>query len=195
MDITSYLLGKNASGGGGGGLDWSSIGYDSIPQSIIEGYNYAKEIYDNWVVGTSLSSKFSADRKLVFMPLIDTSPNTSLSNAFRNCFSLLEVSKLNTVNVTNMGNCFQGCNALKVIPEFNTSNVTSFSNMFSNCNLLNDESLNNILNMCINASSYTGTKTLATLGIQNNANTYPVSRIQALPNYQAFLDAGWTIGY
>ena len=35
---------------------------------------------------------------------------------------------------------------------------------------------------------------LAQLGI-TDTTAYPTSRIQALPHYQDFLDAGWTIGY
>ena len=53
--------------------------------------------------------------------------------------------------------------------------------------------LNNILLSCISATSYTETKTLTQLGIYSYR--YPASRIQALPNYQDFLNAGWTTGY
>ena len=66
--------------------------------------------------------------------------------------------------------------------------------MFYSCSSLTDESLNNILTMCINISpSYRSNKTLSTLGF--NASWCSASKIQALSNYQAFLDAGWTIGY
>ena len=65
--------------------------------------------------------------------------------------------------------------------------------MFTGCVKLTDNSLNNILQICINATLYTGTKTLYTLGFRSNK--YSVERIQALSNYQAFIDAGWTIGY
>ena len=47
MDLFSYLLGKKSGGSGGGGgtgLDWTKIGYEGTPQSIINGYNYAKNI-------------------------------------------------------------------------------------------------------------------------------------------------------
>ena len=64
--------------------------------------------------------------------------------------------------------------------------------MFFYCFSLSDTSLDNILQMCINATSYTATKTLNHIGIY--LDTYPASRIQALPHYQDFLDAGWTIG-
>lgn len=60
-------------------------------------------------------------------------------------------------------------------------------------NKLTDASLDNILQMCINATSYTETKTLAELGLSNYRAS--VSRVEALPHYQDFLNAGWTIGY
>ena len=32
---------------GGGGLDWSAIGYSETPTGVQEGYDYAKQIYNN----------------------------------------------------------------------------------------------------------------------------------------------------
>ena len=63
--------------------------------------------------------------------------------------------------------------------------------MFYNCTNLSDESLNNILAMCKNATSYSDTKTLAYIGLtEEQAN-----RCKTLSNYSAFTAAGWTTGY
>ena len=171
MDITSYLLGKNSSGGGGGGsdLDWTALGYEKRPQAIDEEYAYAKQIKDNWVTATSLNGKFQNDTNLYIMPLVDTSMATNFNNMFRNCYQLTSV------------------------PILDMSQATSFNYMFYECTHLSDESLNNILQMAINITSYTGAKYLTQFGF--SSSYYPASRIQALPSYQAFLDAGWTIGY
>lgn len=178
---------------GGGGLDWSAIGYDSTPQAIIDGYNYALEIQNNFAPATSMWSKYANDRKLTFFPLVDTSISTSMPYMFSNCQGLISISLIDTKNVKNFERMFSGCQSLKDVPQFDTSNATSFLNTFGTCYCLSDNSLNNILEMCINASSYTGAKTLATLGLTKSY--YPVSRIEALSSYQAFLNAGWTIGY
>lgn len=168
MDVVSYLLGKKSSGGGGSSYNAVLDGTDKTSGTII---NCIKEI-----------------------GYFDTSSYTNMYNMFSGCSSLETVDLLDTSNVTTMNGMFYNCNKLKNIPQFNTAKVTDFNRMFGNIGVsLTDESLNNILGMCINATSYTGTKTLAALSL--NEYRAPLARVQALPNYQAFLDAGWSIGY
>lgn len=203
----------------GGGLDWSAIGYSEEPQTIEDGYDYAVEIKNNWdATQTDLREKFSNDYNLVFMPLVDTSLATSMYNMFSICCSLISFPLLNTSNVTTTSSMFLYCYALKSIPQIDTQNVVDMqamfrycyslkdvpklntskvkymNNMFQDCRSLTDTSLDNILQMCIGTTSaYTRAKTLALLGF--DSTNYPASRIQALPHYQDFLNAGWTIGY
>ena len=230
--------------GGGGDIDWSAIGYESTPQSIIDDYDYSIEIKNNWVNESTLYQRFLNDTKLVYMPLVDTSNAQYTTQMFNNCVNLTTIPLLNTSNVTaatqmfsgcarlttiplldlsnctNTQNMFSGCTDLTTIPLLNTSNVTTMRNMFASCSnlkdvpLLNaskvvgmnsfsgtftgcpkltDTSLDNILQMCIGATSYTSTKTLVRLGL--TSTDYPTNRIQALPHYQDFINAGWTIGY
>lgn len=117
-----------------------------------------------------------------------------LQYAFQSCTKLETIS--GNINTNNLQSTFSGCSNLKNIPVIYTRNLgsNSFRNTFLNCTSLTDASLDNVLQTCINATSYTGTKTLAQLGI-TNTTIYPTTRIQALPHYQDFLDAGWTIGY
>lgn len=140
---------------------------------------------------TDLSGMFANCINLITIPLIDTSSVTNMSNMFNACYKLISIPQIDTSNVTNMIAMFGNCTSLETIPLLNTSSVTNFASMFQNTSThLTDTSLDNILQMCINATSYTGTKTLLTLGIN-----YPPSRIQALLHYQDFIDAGWTLGY
>ena len=224
---------------GGGGLDWSAIGYSSTPQALVNKYNYSKEIQDNWVPNQNLNNKFQNKADLVYMPLVDTSIATQMNymfsscstlesiplldtsnvttmmSMFQNCYRLeiiplLDTSNvtkmnaifsscsklqyiplLNTSNVTNMSNMFSSCYMLETVPLLNTSNVTSMISMFTSCNKLSNESLNNILQMCINAVKMSSNKTLKSIGLTSAQAT----TCQGLSNYQAFLDAGWTTGY
>ncbi len=124
---------------------------------------------------------------------VDTTNVTNMNSMFYMCQKLTNVPQLNTSKVTDMYRMFYACTTLENIPLLDTNKVTRWNEAFYYCEALTNESLNNILQMCINATSYTGTKTLAYLGF--NANWCSSSKIQGLSNYQAFLNAGWIIGY
>ena len=145
---------------------------------------------------TELTTLFSNCPKLKYIPNIDTSNATSLWMTFAGCETITTIPQLNTSKVTDMRDTFGGCINLIDIPVLDTSSVTQFGSWrygstFGNCNSLSNDSLNNILQMCINAVSYTGTKTLKYLGLtQAQATT-----CTGLSNYEAFTSAGWTTGY
>ena len=149
--------------------DWSEIGYSKAPQDILDDFAYSKSIADNWDSSRkSLNSVYSNDLNLKYMPSIDTS------------------------NVTNFAYSFNGCENLITIPVLDTSKAMWFTFAFVSCSALSNESLNNILAMCVGAtSSYTSTKTLKQIGLsQTQATT-----CQTLSNWDAFVAAGWTTGY
>lgn len=125
------------------------------------------------------------------LKLKNTQNITYFTNFCYVCGSLERVSEIDCSSAVGLANMFAGCLKLKNIKLINTQNVTNMGNMFSQCTELTNESLNNILAMCINATSYTGTKTLNYLGLTSAQAT----TCQGLSNYQAFLNAGWTTGY
>lgn len=139
---------------------------------------------------TNMQSMFSNCYNFTTIPLLDTSNVTNMQTMFNWCNSLEEIPLLNTSNVKDIAQMFSNCLSLTTVPLLNTSKVTSFYNTFNNCTSLNNESLNNILMMCVN-SAVTSNKTLAYIGISSSQATI----CQGLSNYQAFLDAGWTTGY
>ena len=164
---------------------------------------------------TNINNLFSFCRKLSFIPLLDISNAISAYQAFSYCSGLTSIPLFNTGKITNMQNMFYGCTNLTSIPQLNTSKstnmqeifahctslvevpvldtgkVTSMMDMFFNCTSLSDDSLNNILQMCVNASSYTKTKTLKYIGLTQEQAT----KCTTLSNYEAFTAAGWTTGY
>ena len=142
---------------------------------------------------TNMSNMFYYNYAVTTIPLFNTSNVTNMSNMFSNATNLQSIPQLDTSKVTNMAAMFSYCSRLTTVPQLDTSKVTNMNSMFSSCGALTNESLNNILAMCINATSYNGTKTLYQLGFRSNQHS--VSKIQALSNYQDFIDAGWTIGY
>ena len=173
MDLFSYLLGKKSGGGGAPSSEVKAI------LDPTKSYNYQSAIKGY----------------IISIDLFDTSELTSFRSFFNRCTNLETIPLFDTSNVTDFRDAFSYCENLKNIPIFNTSKATNMSGMFSRTSVtkLTDESLDNILQMCINATSYTGTKSLTTIGF--TSGYYPSSRIQALPHYQDFINAGWTIGY
>lgn len=118
---------------------------------------------------------------------------TTCEYSFENCSKLETAPYIDTHLVTNFQQMFYFDRLLKNVPIYNLSSATNLSNMFYWCDGITDQSIDNILQSCITATSFTGTKTLTTIGF-NNSMQYR-TRIQACPHYQDFLDAGWTIGY
>lgn len=139
----------------------------------------------------NMNSTFHSCSALTEVPLLNTSNVTTMNSTFYGCSLLTSIPLFITSNVTSMSNIFKNCTSLVDVPVFDTSALINMTNMFSSCPNLSNNSLNNILTMCINASSFNGVKTLKTLGLTSAQAT----TCQSLENYQDFIDAGWTTGY
>lgn len=144
---------------------------------------------------TWMRNMFTDCQGLTTIPLLDTSNVTNMNAMFRRCHSLTEVPLFNTGKVTNMQTMFMTCRALTTVPQFDTGKVTStgMNNMFDGCTALSNESLNNILAMCANATLITNTNymTLKSVGLTSGQ----AGICESLSNWEAFLAAGWTSGY
>ena len=139
----------------------------------------------------NMTSTFNDCTNLTTIPLLNTSNVTDMSSMFSYNDKLTEIPLLNTSNVISMQNMFFYFDILTTIPLLNTSNVTNMNSMFQYCPNLSDESLNNILAMCANATKITSSKTLSRIGLTPDQAT----KCTTLSNYSAFTAAGWTTGY
>lgn len=196
VDVTNYASADvNVASSASYPPDWTELGYSNTPQAIINDFNYAKDIKDNWDnTITSMNAKYYNNKIIALFPNVDTQNVKDMQYCFGQCTYMQEAPLLNTQNVTNMEGMFLTNQRLVSVPQFNTSKVTKVYNMFSGCPNLSTTSLNNILGMCINISpNYSRTKSLYEMGFRSNY--YPAEVWQGLSNYQEFLDAGWTIGY
>lgn len=127
---------------------------------------------------------------------LDVSNLTTLRSMFDNMAYLetLDLSEFDTRNVENFQYFCRGCMRLETITfgtNFTFVSATNLQGIFTNCIAFDNNTLNEILRLCTTVSSaYTEAKTLAQLGI--NGQGY-IDTVPTLSNYQAFLDAGWTI--
>lgn len=133
---------------------------------------------------------FGLCNSLETIPLFDTSSAIDMSYMF-SYTKITTLPLLNTSNAEYLTSLVDGCTTLTTIPVLNTSHVKSMKNMFYNVTNLTNESLDNILQMCINAVNYEDTKTLADLAL----GSYSKTKIKALPHYQDFINAGWNLGF
>lgn len=141
----------------------------------------------------SFFENFKALEKVTFKKL----PNKPITyqRMFYSCISLEDISDLDTSKATSLSDTFSGCSNLKHVSVLDTTSLSdtfSLSGTFRMCPLLTEASLNNIMEMCINATVISGGwETLKDVGLtRTQAET-----CMTLSNYQAFLDAGWTTGY
>ena len=117
--------------GGGGEPDWSEIGYSGVPQSVLDAFDYAKDIYDNWDTGeTSMNTMFSQDYQLQYFPLVDTSNVTQMQYTFNYCYNLTNFPLLDTSHVTSFHGTFDKA-GVSTIPLICTSAATDMSEMFN----------------------------------------------------------------
>ena len=174
------------SGGGGGSRDWTEIGFEAEPKSIQEGFDYAKQIMEDWDSSiTSMYNKYNGNRKLIYFPLVDTSDVNTVSNAFYNCSSLEEVALIDTGKVTSTSSMFLGCGALKSVPSFNMNLVTNASSMFMNCAAITeiDLDLSSFFSKTTNTSSmFEGCSSLTTINFGNLDNIGRTSNLGTFSN-------------
>ena len=211
---------RQEKGGAGSGYppDWSGIGFTDTPKGILNEFDMAKTIQENWdSTITSMNNKYLSDVKLQLFPLvdtsnvttmqsafqasnlssialIDTSKVTNMSSTFRACKLFADLPQLNTSKVETFQYCFAQCESLIDVPVLDTSSVTGFGfqSVFGSCPNLSNDSLNNIMQMCINTKNVYGNyKKLSEVGLTSDQATI----CQGLSNYQAFTEAGWSTGY
>lgn len=131
--------------------------------------------------------------------IITSDSTTSFILTFGGCSKLTSVNltNVNTKNCTSFMSCFTGCSSLVDINfgnNFSFESVTGntqLNNMFTGCRNLSDTTLNSFLKVLLSATSYTGTKTLSTLGM-----VYAVAnKCATLSNWADCQTAGWSTGY
>ena len=88
---------------------------------------------------TNCQYMFYGCRRLVEIPLFDTSKVELMSQMFSYCNGLISIPLFNTKNVTTMSWMFEACENLKEVPLFDTSKLKNATGMFNICYKLNNE--------------------------------------------------------
>ena len=152
------------------GTDYSKYGYRNGVPLINEQIPIMDDIQTNWNPSKTSGNRAFYDRgDIIIFPYIDTSNLTSAKEFFADCSRLVQIPKLDFSKVTN----------------------NNHYNMFYSCYYLDRDSVNTILLMCSEMSLITSNKTLNYMGLYVGGSY--LGDITTYSNYQAFIDAGWTI--
>lgn len=139
MDIFSYLLGKQAGGGGGGSdIEIHDMDYLFYIGNRIDQVNEILSVCKN-IVGFSHTFDGATNLTSVDLSGVTISDNVSgqFDYSFQRCTSLVTINLTNFINsfVTNLSGFFNACTSLTTINFSNCdfSNVSSTSSMFAGC--------------------------------------------------------------
>ena len=148
----------------------TKLGYPDDDTIFDEDIAYSLKLKEKWENGEI--TDFISDKRLRFLPLIDTSTVTSFSYFFNSCTALTTILQLDTANVTYMSSMFFDCSSLPTIPQLDTSNVTDMGSMFSHCTSLttipqlDTANVTNMNSMFYNCSALTTIPQLDTANVE-----------------------------
>ncbi len=180
--LSSVQVTTNVSGGGG--KDWSAIGYSSEPKASIFDYDYAKEIYDNWdATITSANQKYKCqygyEHPIRYFPNVNTSNITSMSQMFQKNYSLEEIPDgFDFSNVVDMSNMFADCYYLRYVNNVLPKANANMQGAFSNCQNLKSVNKIRITNnsstrqVFSNITGLTINEVLMSIASSGNSGTY-----------------------
>ena len=141
---------------------------------------------------TNMNYMFKDSFNLITIPLLDTSQASTIAGMFQNCTNLQAIPELNTSKVYDISYMFMDCTNLTTVPLLDLSHISFMPRMFKNCSSLSEESLNNILAMCINVQFlHSSNKTLQYIGLSKEQ----AQKCTTLSNWSALEAKEWTTGY
>lgn len=160
--------------------DWTEIGYTAEPSSIQDGFDYAKQIYNNWDASiTNRNSQFVNDKNLEFFPEVSMSNTTNAQNMFSKCHSLRTVGSniLNNPNSNmNASNMFYHCDSLEEVGDVDFTGDKS--SMFAACfNLKKVKSIHFTGDQESNSSVFTSCDFLEEIGTIKTSITSNVYKV------------------
>lgn len=140
-------------GGGGGGVDLTAIGYtqeesDFVNNAPYEWLEYSKIVKNDWDTAATKHTALSKHaNRLRYCPSLNMTgiSGASAENLFAGFASLLSVPAIDTSNLTSLGSYsysgasdhkygfFGGCKSLISVPHLNTSKVKTMSGTFNGC--------------------------------------------------------------
>jgi len=103
----------------GGEPDWTELGYEEAPASVMDGFDYAKDIHDNWDSSiTSRANQYKDDKELKYFP------------------------EVNISNIANAAHMFNGSTLTSLVENGEWISLSTAESMLRNCPVLSDVDIN-----------------------------------------------------
>ena len=124
----------------------------------------------------------------------NSSQYRSLNNMFMNCTNLVSLPILNvdTVTILYMDNFASNCINLINVPEIIGPHITIMNSAFSRCNNLSNNSIQNIINMCLNSNMSYYRKNLNIMNSYSPFYNTNITSDRYSNRLTELTEAGWT---
>ena len=172
---------------------WNTENVNNVYQMFLF-CNHISTINDlNLPKVTDLKNFCGACHSLVSLNNCNFSNVQNLWQSFGQCWNLQATPDIHSDNIINMCEAFNNCISLTEVIQYNTLKVNDMSKTFQFCNNLSNDSIQNIINMCLN-SNITNTTRMNLM----TTNTYSPFSNTIFDNsyyqdrWQELTDAGWT---
>lgn len=120
--------------------EWSGIGYQSTPQSVLDAFDYAKRIYDTWDTSGTLRT-FGGDTKLFFFPNVDLTGYKNYNSMFDGA-NLMYIDPITIGETTPTGDISLNWAFRKTLIDTVTINTVNASQKITGFNTTFSEALN-----------------------------------------------------
>ena len=167
--------------------------YDDVWQPFINSFNWSNVEFASMMFKGQWFSNEDEDTFFNCVQMPSDFKPTDISQMFMQS-NFKGIQTFDTSLATDFSQLCSGCSELTTFPLLNVTSCTSMVKMVQSCSKLNQTSIDNILQMCISATSNI-TQSERRFSVLYGAN--PPSSIQnkitGSSYYQSFIDSGWSI--
>lgn len=176
----------------------------NIPDISLVNCEYTRSMFWNCFNLTSVPNITTSNRlwyttrmfqgctNITTLSLFDVSGVNEAGEMFDNCFNLVSVPNFNFSTLTNLQSAFYNCYNLTTVPQFYAPNLLNIRKTFAYCNNLSNASIQNIINICLNANIPSANKNLMTNNSDSPFYKTNITNSSYSNRLSALSAAGWS---
>ena len=139
-----------------------------------------------------ITRMFQGCTNITTLSLFDVSGVNEAGEVFDNCVNLVSVPNFNFSILTNLQSAFYNCYNLTSVPQFYAPKLLNIRKTFAYCNNLSNESIQNIINICLNANIPAANKNLMVSSTDSPFYKTNITNSRYSNRLSALSSAGWS---